>query len=213
MSALESISVIIASLVAIAGISSWRKQIQVQKESDLAEEVLTAFFEIRDAICAIRSPLGFEGEGKSRKRAENETEQQSEVMDKAFVIIERYQKYIEKFAKLNGQRYRVRSLFGGDYLGPFQKMDHIVNQIMVSSHQLRMIWEQMERRTRSGRDIDQKRNEDLQKWEDVFYGGASPDSPVTKETNEMVAEAERLLSRHMVTRSRLTRMLKRTRKL
>jgi hypothetical protein len=208
LNVLESVSVIIASLIAIAGISSWRRQIQVQKESDLAEEVLTGFFEIRDAIGAIRSPFGFEGEGKSRKRAENESEQQSEVLDKAFVIVERYQKYFEKFAKLNGQRYRIRSLFGEDYLGPFLKMDDIVRQMMISSRQLQMIWEQMERRARTHRDIDDKISEELRKWEDVFYGGANTESPVTIETNEMVSEAERLLTRHMVTRTRLTRLLR-----
>ena len=52
---IESISLIIASITAIIGISAWRRELKGKKEYDLAEEALYLFYESRDRIRIIRN--------------------------------------------------------------------------------------------------------------------------------------------------------------
>lgn len=59
---LDSISVMIASWAAIWGINSWRREAQWKRKYDLAEEVLSLFYESRDKIRFIRSPIVFSEE-------------------------------------------------------------------------------------------------------------------------------------------------------
>ena len=67
---LKSISIIIASGVAIYGINSWRREIKWKRKYELAEETLSLFYEVQDAISIIRSPFVSVSEGKTRKRQE-----------------------------------------------------------------------------------------------------------------------------------------------
>lgn len=70
---LESLAVIAAALTAIIGISSWRREMRERREYELAEEILSLFYEARDKISAIRSPLVWSGEGKSRQASPEES--------------------------------------------------------------------------------------------------------------------------------------------
>ncbi len=83
----QGISVIFASLLAIYGIDSWRREFQGKRQIELAEETLALFYEAREAIMSIRSIGGYEGEGKSRQRKEGETPEQKAARDKAFVFL------------------------------------------------------------------------------------------------------------------------------
>jgi hypothetical protein len=79
LKALESISIIAASLTAILGVSSWRKAERWKRKYELAEEVLSKFYESQQIIKNIRSPFGFSDEGKTRNRSENETKEKQEI--------------------------------------------------------------------------------------------------------------------------------------
>ncbi len=203
LSIIESCAVILASLVAIGGIAAWRRELIAQKRSDLSEEVLASFFQIQEVLMTIRSPFGYQGEGKSRKKFESETPEQSELLDKAYVIIERFNYNREHFAKLNALRYRVRAVLGNTYLEVFNKLDHIVRQIHLSSHQLAYIWKEMDRTFRRSAEPDQKLKQDLMKWQDVFYGGGNEESPLTIEINQLVKDADTAFSRHLLHRRNL----------
>jgi hypothetical protein len=93
----QSLSVIVASAVAIYGIDAWRRQFVGRRRIELAEETLALFYQARDIIRAIRSPFGWSGEGQTRKRAPNERPEDKEALDRAYVLIERYNKNIEIF--------------------------------------------------------------------------------------------------------------------
>jgi len=43
-----------------------------KRRQDLAEEVLSSFYQMKDIIRAIRSPMSYEGEGKDRPKVEGE---------------------------------------------------------------------------------------------------------------------------------------------
>ena len=57
----ESIAVILASLFAIHGINSWRREMKEKRKYEVAEEVLALFYEARDKISLIRMPAIMRG--------------------------------------------------------------------------------------------------------------------------------------------------------
>ncbi len=86
-------SIVIASLTAIFGINAWRREFRGKRQIELAEETLALFYEANDAVRHIRSPVGWANEGQSRKAYPNETAEEKQRLDAAFVAIERYQRY------------------------------------------------------------------------------------------------------------------------
>ena len=88
---LASLAIILASGVAIYGISSWRREMMGKRKYELTEEVLALFYEAREKISAIRSIHGNVEEGKSRKPNPKETPEEQKALNDAYVIFERCQ--------------------------------------------------------------------------------------------------------------------------
>ena len=136
----NTLAIVSASVVAIWGINAWRKEFQGKRNIELAEEVLTLFYEDRDAISALRSPFGFQGEGSTRKPQEAETEQEKKARDSAYVIYERFDKRKEVFNKLHSKRYQFMARFGTDKTKPFDDLRHIVIDIQCAADELAELW-------------------------------------------------------------------------
>ena len=68
---IASLSATIASITAIYGINSWRRESKWKRKYELAEEVLANLYESYQSIQIIRSPIGFGGEGETRKIGKN----------------------------------------------------------------------------------------------------------------------------------------------
>ena len=137
---INTIAIVIASIVAICGISAWRKEFQGKRKIELAEEVLALFYEARDAITAIRSPLGWQGEGSTREPQEDETPLQKRARDRAFVKFERYEKRQEVFNKLYSKRYQFMARFGYEKTKPFDELRNIIIDIQCAANYLAEIW-------------------------------------------------------------------------
>ena len=108
----KNISLIIASGAVIYGVNAWRREFIGRRRIELAEEALVLFYEAKDALRWIRSPGGFVGEGQTRKPRENETPEEKEIFDHAYIVIERYNKQQELFNKIHAMRYRYMAKFG-----------------------------------------------------------------------------------------------------
>lgn len=130
---LKSISIIIASGVAIYGINSWRRETKWKRKYELAEETLSLFYEVQDAVSIIRNPMAYEGEGRTRKRSDNESPEDSEILDRAYTVIERFEKNSEPFHKLKAIKYRFITVFGKESEKPFNEIIKITNKIMLVS--------------------------------------------------------------------------------
>lgn len=125
MAIIESIAILIASGVALYGIDAWRREHVGKRRIDLAEEVLALFYEARDVIAAVLSPLGYAGELGSlppRERGLNEEPWQSEALDAAHLRIGRYMMRHELFARIHALRYRFQAQNGRDAAKPFQDL-------------------------------------------------------------------------------------------
>lgn len=89
---IKSIGVIIASGVAVLGINSWRREAKWKRKYELAEEVLSNFYEAYHAIQIIRSPFGFGHEGSSRPKQDSETKEESQIYNQAYISRERFER-------------------------------------------------------------------------------------------------------------------------
>jgi hypothetical protein len=90
---IQAVSLTVAAWTAVYGINAWRREFVGKKRIDLAEEVLARFYEASDVIRIIRSPLGYVGEGSTRQAGENESPEAKQILDRAYVVFERYEKY------------------------------------------------------------------------------------------------------------------------
>lgn len=133
---IKSIGVIIASGVAIWGINSWRRETKWKRQYELAEEVLASLYESHHAIKVIRSPIGFGNEGSSRTKNENETPQETEIYNQAYVARERFERNRKPLEKLHTLKYRFIALHGKEFEEHFDKFSQTMNKIFFASDQI-----------------------------------------------------------------------------
>ena len=88
----QAVSVMFACWAIISGVDAWKREFIGKRKIELAEEVLSKFFEVKDAVAFIRSPFVTSDEGKSRKHEASESAVVSELLDRGHVVFERYQK-------------------------------------------------------------------------------------------------------------------------
>lgn len=165
---LKNISIILASCTAIYGIGSWRREYVGKKRVELAEDALCLFYEARDAIQHIRNPFSRGDEGSTRKAAENETPEQKEAYDRAYVLIERFNAHIELFNKMHVIRYRFMAQFGTDAGKPFEDFRRMLNEIQVSAQALAREWAKKYRYFRT-EGQQNTHDEFVKKQENIFW--------------------------------------------
>jgi hypothetical protein len=188
---LKDISVIVASCTAIYGIGSWRREYRGKKMADLAEEALCLFYEARDAIQHIRNPFSRGDEGSTRKSDENETPEQKEAYDRAYVLIERFNTHIDLFNKMHSIRYRFMAQFGADAGKPFEDFRKILNEIHVSAQTLGRLWAEQFRSFRTERNVSQ--HDDLiERQENIFWEGLPEEDPIKPKVEECIKNIENI---------------------
>lgn len=133
-----------ATLIAAAsfvwGVVSWRSSYLGQKKIELAEQVYELFLTCADHIGAIRSPFGYTGEGQPGQRAENETAEETEIYNRAYVAIERLERRREDFNKLFSLMPRFEFYFGATAAAPIKVVGDALNEIRSASNMLRHYW-------------------------------------------------------------------------
>jgi len=160
------------------------------KKLDLAEEVYRRFLNVRDLIGEIRSPIGYEGEGLTRKRGERETPFESEILDRAFVAVERYNNRKEEFNALDALRHRFTFYFGEDAAEPFNDLAAIMRDIFSASRTLRRSWLEQGRKemTESEFEVHLKRMQDA---EEKFWA-MGEDDPLEPRIQKMISTIQEI---------------------
>lgn len=191
---LESIAVILASLIAsgtvIYGVNAWRREYIGKRKLELAEEVLALFYEARDVISYIRNPFSFVGEGSTRNAAPNESPEEKQINDNAYVVFERYNKRQDLFNKLYSMRYRYMAQFGKDSAKPFDELRKIVNQIFSSSRMLSYYWNQQGRRQWKDDKEFQQHLDQMKKYEAIFWEMSSEEDPIIPRVDTVISDIE-----------------------
>ncbi len=188
---IQSISIIIASFVAIVGINSWRKEAKWKRKFELAEEVLSSFYDVKEKIVSIRSPFSGNLEGSSRKQKENETKEEKENFDRAYIPFERYNKENEAFIRLYTLKFRFMAVFGKEHSKPFDEIKKIINDILFAAHYLGTHYWQQQGKKFSTEDAFEKHLSKMHEYESVIWAGfLDKEDIIDKRVNEAINEIE-----------------------
>ncbi|MDW6026386.1 hypothetical protein SAZ10_31960 [Mesorhizobium sp. BAC0120] len=139
------------------------------------------FYEAKEELLWVRVPASYDGEGASRERRGNETDQVRSLLDSYYVPVARINKRSEFFASLDAKRYRARALLGDKAEHPFQEIRACVNNIRAAS--IILI------HTEKGEPI-QPALDKRQAWEDTIWGG--DDDEMGRRIDNAVRAAEEL---------------------
>lgn len=185
----QSASIIFASLVAIYSIDAWRREFVGKRRMELAEEILALFYQAKDIIEMIRNPVGFGGEGQSRKPAPRERPEDKAALDQAFVLIERYNQHLDLFARIHALRYRFMAQFGFDAAKPFDDLNLLINELLLAARRMARFSTGPERVFRSDAELE-KHQAQADELDRIYYSGGS-DDPIRPRVDQLVGEMER----------------------
>jgi len=195
----SSISVLIAALTFIAGVSAWKREFVGKRRIELAESVLALFYEAEDAIKRIRSPFSFESEGSTRKHADNELKAESRILDQAYVVFERHQKREKLFAQIHSMRYRVMATFGSSAAEPFDELNKIINEIFLAARMLGTHYWQRQGRVEMVPEEFKKHLEEMHGYEAVFWYMGEDKDKISPRVRKVVENIESITQEAFVT--------------
>jgi len=190
MDILQSISVIFAAVSVMLGVSAWRREHVGKRRIELAEDVLTAFYEARDAIRRIRDPWSNKDEGKSRMRGPGEGIDESEFLDRAHIPRERYNKESDHFNRLRSMRYRMVARFSVKAEKPFDDLDKIVREIFIAAFLLGNRYWPRQGRVEMTEGEHRKHLKEMEAQELIFWAAHGDKDPIEKRLSELILEVE-----------------------
>jgi hypothetical protein len=126
----------LATWVAWRGIRDWREERLDARQGEVAEQALILAYQAPEVFARIRSPGGFSGEGSSRQPEPNESPEEKQERDSAFVPIERIRNEDRFFEQVVEIRPRVDALFGKGQAEPFNEFLKMRWEIIGAVHVL-----------------------------------------------------------------------------
>lgn len=168
---MRDIAVIAASLSALYSLGAWRHEFRGKRDIELAEDTLTLFYKAERAIKAIRFPIYDLAQGRSREPIKNETPEQKEARDRAYVVFKKIKDHGDIFDQLYALRFRFMARFGKDKAKPFDDLRAIVSEIWVAAQQLAELWE----RQFQGRNLSNEDQKLIKEFQGVIWYSGSRD--------------------------------------
>jgi hypothetical protein len=176
----QAVAIISACWAIISGVGAWKREFIGKRKIELAEEVLATFFELKDEIAYIRNPFSNTEEGKSRERGESELPEASKLLDRGFIVFERYNKRKEIFIKFSTLKYRFMAAFGHETEKLFNDCDAILNSIFVSARMLATHYWPRQGRVKMSEEKFKKHLEEMHKHEGVFWDHMSDEDEIRR---------------------------------
>jgi hypothetical protein len=168
-------AVIMACWAIISGVGAWKREFIGKRQIELAEQVLAKFFEIKDAIAMIRNSFSHTGEGNTRKKGPHESPDTAELLDRAYIVYERYARKEAIFADFNTLKYRFMATFGAQAETIFVDTSNVLNSILIASQMLGThYWQRQGRVPMDGDEFNQHLME-MRQHEGVFWDGGAND--------------------------------------
>jgi hypothetical protein len=107
-----------------------------KRRTEFAEVVLADFYQAQRIIEEARSPGIMSGEGVTRPKYVDETEDEAQALNGFFAAAERLNNRSEFFAQLHARRYRFVAYFGRDAAKPYDDLHQIYAEILVAVRML-----------------------------------------------------------------------------
>ena len=169
VSAFANVGTALAALgaagIAWGSLSTWKSEMVGRRRLEIAEDTLALFYEAKEILLWVRVPASYDGEGASRPRGENETENVRSLLDAYYAPIARISRRSEFFASLDAKRYRAKALFGDKAEHVFQEMKASVSNIQGAA--LLLIHSFREGTPQQ----TQEEFERHKRWRDTIWGG------------------------------------------
>ena len=127
---ISSISIIIASVIAIMGVSSWRHEAKWRRKYELAEDVLANAYDAQIRFRIIRHSISHPEEGRTRQIDPSENPKHAHVIRLGYIIYERFNNEKEPFLQLEKLVFRFMALVGKEEAKPLQEIINIKNEIL-----------------------------------------------------------------------------------
>jgi hypothetical protein len=191
----QSVAVILASLVALYGINSWRREVIGKRRMELAEEVLALFYQAKDIIASIRFPAGYTSESSTRKAEPRETPDQKRICDDAFLTFERMSKQGEVFSRIQALRYRFVAHFGKDAVAPFDQLTSMLGELRLAARQWARL-SQVDERTFSTPESLQGHRASIEKYDRILWGMEN-DDPLSLRLEKAIETIEQICRPHI----------------
>jgi uncharacterized protein YdcH (DUF465 family) len=189
---LKSASIILAAISIMLGIRAWKREFIGKRKIKLAEDTLILFYQTRDAIREIRNPFGFVGEGASREKAKHETDEETNILNRAYVVFERYNKREEIFNKLQSTRYQFMARFGRHTEQPFIDLSDVLQDIFIAAQMLGSYYWKRQGRTSMNPEEFKKHLDDMHKNEATFWYMGEEKDEIGKRVNQIINDIERI---------------------
>ena len=186
----QAVSVLAACWAIISGIGAWKREFIGKRRIELAEQTLAKFYEIRDAISFIRNPFSHKDEGSSRLRSDRETSEQTEWLNRGYIVVERYALKEDIFAEFNSLKYRFMSSFGSQTGEIFVATSRASNSIFVSARILAIHYWQREGRGSMGLDESHRHLEEMNKHESILWDAGDENDEILTELAKIQAQLE-----------------------
>lgn len=164
----QAFAVVMACWAIVSGVGAWKREFIGKRQIELAENILARFFEVRDAIAFIRNPFSRSDEGSSRQRSTSERAEESRLLDRAYIVVERYQKKESVFNEFAALKYRCMATFGTETESAFQETSKVLNMIFGSANVLGSHYWPRQGRVPMGEEEFQKHLEEMNKHEGIF---------------------------------------------
>jgi hypothetical protein len=186
----QAASIFFACWAIIAGIGAWRREFVGKRQIELAEQVLAKFFEIRDAVAHIRNPFSRNDEGSTRQHGDHETPDETDLLNRGYIVIERYTTREAVFAEFNTLKYRFMASFGPETEEIFLETNKTVHSIFSSARILATYyWKRQGRVPMEGAEF-QKHRDEMHKHEGIFWETGDENDEIKRRLNAIQAKLE-----------------------
>ena len=189
---IQALAIASACWAIISGIGAWKREFIGKRKIELAEETLSAFFEIKDAIAFIRNPWSSGYEGTTRQRAAYETESDTQLLNRGYIVFERYESKKDIFVRFNTLKYKFMAVFGTDTENIFKETNQSLNSIFISSNMLATHYWKRQGRVQMEPDEFQKHLDEMWKHEGIFWDKYSENDEIRNQLATTQNELERV---------------------
>jgi len=165
----QAVAVVSACWAIISGVGAWKREFIGKRQIELAEQVFAKFFEVKDSIAFIRNPFSNSDEGKTRQKGEGELSSESALLDRGYIVVERYSKKESVFADFNTLKYKFMASFGPETEQIFVDTNKALNSIFMSARMLATYYWQRQGRVHMEKDEFQKHLDEMHCHEGIFW--------------------------------------------
>ncbi len=178
---------LVASVMAIVGIGTWRRDFSGKRNIELAEETLILFYRAADAIRAMRSPGAFEHEFAHVVQKDGESPHTFTARKMVAPLFQRHEHYSELFASIQATRYRYMARFGKNAGAPFDDLRRLDVRILVTARGYVRLSTQYDPEGIPG--VAERQREGMERNEAVFWDSGDDDE-INTELKRIVAVVE-----------------------